>query len=78
MMERIKWLWESTLRVVELGVSTIWLTASLVLIVLLFCGYQHDEFNLLTSICISLIGLLQWRWRMSVWPALRKHHSHHQ
>lgn len=78
MIDRIKEVWESAMRVVELGVSILWVVASLVLLVLLFFGYGDYELKVLIYIGFSFVGILQWKWRRAVWPSLRKHHGNHQ
>ncbi len=69
----IKECWERTMRLIELGTSALWLVSSLVLLITLLFGYGRG--STLIYLGFSLSGILQWMWRKSVWPTLRRQHN---
>ncbi|EGR3304440.1 hypothetical protein CGH87_22980 [Vibrio parahaemolyticus] len=57
----------------ERCISYVWFIASVLLMPLVFLGY--GEAHYLIYLGFSVSGVLQWKWRYSVWPALRKKHT---
>jgi len=69
---KVKRWWGQCLMAIELCVSFLTLSGSvLVIIALPFADVSVSQF--FSVIGLAAIGILQWRWRAAIWPSIRKH-----